>query len=102
MFFRQFWLATVSGIVLSVAESGLARFSDYDYHRAQLSLAKLRQTSRSFEMEGVDDTQSTIDNTAVFVAVRIRVDLSLRLLLLAAFSDFGVDLGGTDGGGTTV
>ena len=31
-------------------------------------------------MEGVDGTQSTIDNAATFVTARICVDLSLRLL----------------------
>ncbi len=44
-----------------------------------------------FEMEGVDGTQSTIDNTAAFVTARICVDLVLRLRLLTASSAWHAD-----------
>ena len=53
-------------------------------------------------MEGVVGTQCTIDNTAGFVTACICVGLSLRRGLLTASSDFGVDLGGADGGGTSL
>ncbi len=47
-----------------------------------------------FEMEGVNGTQSTIDNMAAFLPSRICVDLSLRLRLLAASSVCRDDMGG--------
>ena len=45
-------------------------------------------------MEGVDGTQSTIENTAAFLTVRIHVDLSLRIRLLAASSACRAVMGG--------
>ena len=54
---------------------------------------KLRQASWGSEMEGVDGTQSTIDNTAAFVTARFCVDLVLRLRLLTASSAFRADMG---------
>ncbi len=45
-------------------------------------------------MEGVNGTQTTIENTAAFVTARVSVDLSLRLRLLTASSAFRDDMGG--------